>query len=90
MSGRNAVFLLESTEESGVILKSHLMAYILQQGTCFDQRLCRNQPPLGNAAVEADTQTFAECLGYGAVTDIEMLCHLRQGNSAGEILFHIS
>ena len=56
LPGRNAVFLLESPEEGRIVRKSDLLRNGFQGDALFDQRLCGDQPPLGDAAVEADTK----------------------------------
>ena len=85
----NAVLLLKSPEERGIVCKADLFGNTVHQDAPLNQGLRSNQTPLCNTTIETDTNLPTECLGNRTFTDEEVMCNICQCDFLGKMLLHI-
>ena len=71
LAGGQAVFLLEGTEEGGIVAEACPFRHTAQIAGFQHQLPGPIQPLLGDIAVKAHAQAFAAQMGHGAFADVE-------------------
>ena len=90
LAGADAILLLKGTEERRIIRETHGFCHGFHGSTLLNEALCGDEPPLGNGAIETDTQFFPECLGDRAFAYIKLVGNLTERQLFGQMQLHIS